>query len=223
MPTTDSGTYSLAAPPPAVLAGSGVGYIPAPGRTGHLQPARATRDAPRDENLLARIAEGDLDSFSLFYERYAGRVLAYVQQLARGREGAEDVVQEVFLAVWRKAASYRPERGDAAGWLYTMTRNKLVDGWRRAGAGQEAAVDAFDFQRLAADPEGHEATELLLTVRQALERVAPEQRRAIEMAYFGGLTYEETASRLKVPLGTLKSRIRTGLKTMHGVLSGAER
>jgi RNA polymerase sigma-70 factor (ECF subfamily) len=223
LPTTDSGTYPLPAlPPSAVLARAGVGYIAAPGRAGHLQPARTARDAPRDEDLLARVAEGDLDSFSLFYERYAGRVLAYVQQLARSREGAEDVVQEVFLAVWRKAASYRPERGDVAGWLYTMTRNKLVDGWRRAGAGQ-APAEALDLQRLAAEPEGHEATELLLTVRQALARVAPEQRRAIEMAYFGGLTYEETATRLKVPLGTLKSRIRTGLKTMHGVLSGSER
>ena len=97
-----------------------------------------------------------------------------------------------------------------------MTRNKLVDGWRRAGQG--AAVDELDFQRLPA--EGAQSTELLLTVRQALERVAPEQRRAIEMAYFGGLTYEETASKLNLPLGTLKSRIRTGLKTMHGVLQG---
>jgi RNA polymerase sigma-70 factor (ECF subfamily) len=218
VPTTDSGTYILPTPPPppANLGAPGVAYIPAKGRTSGLQPARPVRDEPSDETLLAQIAAGDLDSFSLFYERYAGRVHAYVQQLSRGREGAEDVVQEVFLAVWRKAASFRPERGDVAGWLYTMTRNKLVDGWRRAGQG--AAVDELDFQRLPA--ERPESTELLLTVRQALERVAPEQRRAIEMAYFGGLTYEETASRLNLPLGTLKSRIRTGLKTMHGVLRG---
>ncbi len=220
MPTTDSGTYLLPTPPPPpppALGAPGVAYIPAKGRTGSLQQsARPVRDEPGDDALLARIADGDLESFSRFYERYAGRVHAYVQQLSRSREGAEDVVQEVFLAVWRKAASYRPERGDVAGWLYTMTRNKLVDGWRRAGQG--AAVDELDFQRLPA--ERPDSTELLLTVRQALERVAPEQRRAIEMAYFGGLTYEETASKLNLPLGTLKSRIRTGLKTMHGVLQG---
>jgi RNA polymerase sigma-70 factor, ECF subfamily len=211
---TDSGAYALPAPPPPLVA-----YIPGPPpeRTSSLEPPRPAAAEPKDATLLERVAAGDLDAFHLFYERYAGRVHAYVQQLSRSREGAEDVVQEVFLAVWRKAASFRPERGDAAGWLYTMTRNKLVDGWRRAGQGAEA-VEALDFQRLPA--ERPEATELLLTVRQALARVAPDQRRAIEMAYFGGLTYEETADRLNLPLGTLKSRIRTGLRAMHGVLQG---
>lgn len=214
MQTTDSGTYALPAPPPPLVA-----YIPGPSpeRTSSLESLRPAAAEPKDDTLLERVAAGDLEAFHLFYERYAGRVHAYVQQLSRSREGAEDVVQEVFLAVWRKAASFRPERGDAAGWLYTMTRNKLVDGWRRAGQGAEA-VEALDFQRLPA--ERPEATELLLTVRQALARVAPDQRRAIEMAYFGGLTYEETADRLNLPLGTLKSRIRTGLRTMHGVLQG---
>lgn len=214
MQTTDSGAYALPAPPPPLVA-----YIPGPSpeRTSSLEPPRAAAAEPRDASLLERVAAGDLEAFHLFYERYAGRVHAYVQQLSRSREGAEDVVQEVFLAVWRKAASFRPERGDAAGWLYTMTRNKLVDGWRRAGQGAEA-VEALDFQRLPA--ERPETTELLLTVRQALARVAPDQRRAIEMAYFGGLTYEETADRLNLPLGTLKSRIRTGLRAMHGVLQG---
>ncbi|HEX9668290.1 MAG TPA: sigma-70 family RNA polymerase sigma factor [Thermoanaerobaculia bacterium] len=214
MQTTDSGAYALPAPPPPLVA-----YIPRPSpeRTSSLESLRPAAAEPKDDTLLERVAAGDLEAFHLFYERYAGRVHAYVQQLSRSREGAEDVVQEVFLAVWRKAASFRPERGDAAGWLYTMTRNKLVDGWRRAGQGAEA-VEALDFQRLPA--ERPEATELLLTVRQALARVAPDQRRAIEMAYFGGLTYEETADRLNLPLGTLKSRIRTGLRTMHGVLQG---
>ncbi|HEX5759749.1 MAG TPA: sigma-70 family RNA polymerase sigma factor [Thermoanaerobaculia bacterium] len=211
MPTTDSGACAVA-PPPLPLA-----YI-FPERKPCLEPSRPAAEEPSDAALLARSAGGDLGAFHLFYERYAGRVHAYVQQLSRTREGAEDVVQEVFLAVWRKAASFRPERGDAAGWLYTMTRNKLVDGWRRAapGTGPGAAPDGVDFQRLPS--QRGETTELLLTVRQALARVAPEQRRAIEMAYFGGLTYEETAARLNLPLGTLKSRIRTGLRTMHGVL-----
>ena len=219
MPSTDSGNYPLPQPPPpAAFADGGVAYsLAPPRRTTDLQPARPARDEPDDQALLARIADGDLDSFALFYDRYAGRVQAYVQQLSRSREGVEDVVQEVFLAVWRKAASFRPERGDVAGWLYTMTRNKLVDGWRRAGQGA-AAADTLDFQSLPA--ERTHPTELLLTVRQALERVAPEQRRAIEMAYFGGLTYEETASRLDLPLGTLKSRIRVGLRALREALEG---
>ncbi len=171
--------------------------------------------APSDLLLLARIAEGDLEAFHMFYGRYAGRMLAYVRQLGRNnREGAEDVVQEVFVTVWRRAGSFRPERGDPAGWLYTITRNKLVDLWRRQG--DAAALCELEE---AVDP-AQEQGELRLTMHQALARVAPEQRRAIEMAYFGGLTYEETAQRLEVPLGTLKSRIRSGLKTLRTVLEG---
>jgi RNA polymerase sigma-70 factor, ECF subfamily len=170
---------------------------------------------PSDAVLLGRIAAGDIDAFQAFYGHYAGRVLAYARQLSRHGDAAEDVTQEVFVAVWRRAASYRPERGDVTGWLYTITRNKLVDLWRRTG-------EANDFgeldERLAGTAE---PGDLHLSIRQALARVAPDQRRAIEMAYFGGLTYEETARRLELPLGTLKSRIRTGLKTLRSLLEGS--
>src|SRR3569623_997793 len=73
---------------------------------------------PGDAVLLGRIAAGDIDAFQAFYGRYAGRVLAYARQLSRHGDAAEDVTQEVFVAVWRRAASYRPERGDVTGWLY---------------------------------------------------------------------------------------------------------
>lgn len=170
-----------------------------------------------DLALLDRIAAGDRAAFQAFYERHAGRVLAYVRQLARDRAPAEDVVQEVFLAVWRKAASYREERGDPAGWLYTITRNKLVDSWRRGGRGAEdPALDAAELP-LAAPPQ---RSDLRMAVHQALARLSQDQRQAVEMAYFGGLTYEETAERLKLPLGTLKSRIRTGLLAMRATLGG---
>ena len=177
-----------------------------------------------DIALLGRIAEGDLDAFQTFYGRYAGRVLAYARQLAHGGQGAdlvEDVVQEVFVAVWRRAASFRPDRGDPAGWLYTITRNKLVDHWRRTGETAEpGGLAELDGRWLAGaeTTEAAEASDLRVTMHQALARVAPDQRRAIEMAYFGGLTYEETAQRLDLPVGTLKSRIRSGLKTLRTLL-----
>jgi RNA polymerase sigma-70 factor (ECF subfamily) len=167
-----------------------------------------------DTVLLERIARRDIEAFQAFYRRYAGRVLAYARQLGRRSDLAEDVVQEVFVAVWRKAASFQAGRGDPCGWLYTITRNKLVDLWRKAG--EPESLDGLDLQRLAS-PEG-EGSDLLITMRQALTQVAPDQRAAIEMAYFGGLTYEETAERLRLPLGTLKSRIRSGLKTLRTLL-----
>jgi len=176
------------------------------------------RAEPDDVSLLARIAAGDLDSFHCFYRRHAGRVHTYARQLARGQELADDVTQEVFVAVWAKAGSFRPDRGDAAGWLFTMTRNKWIDHWRKLGSGAE--LDGLSLPDLAGPPDN--GMDLLLTLRQALSRVQPEQRRAIEMAYFGGLTYEETALRLELPVGTLKSRIRSGLRVMRSLLQPGE-
>ncbi len=170
---------------------------------------------PADAHLLARIAQGDPAAFQIFYERHSARVVAYACKLARDRHLAEDVAQEVFTSVWTRAASFRPERGDAPGWLYTLTRNKFIDNWRR---GPRAAVtEEIDDQRLPAR-QGEEK-DLRLTMKQALAHVSPDQRKAIETAYFGGLTYEETADELELPVGTLKSRIRLGLRTMRILLS----
>ncbi|HXU45377.1 MAG TPA: sigma-70 family RNA polymerase sigma factor [Thermoanaerobaculia bacterium] len=168
-----------------------------------------------DAALLERISRGEIAAFQAFYDRYAARVTSYVRQLSRDREVIEDIVQEVFISVWRKAASYRPDRGDVSGWLYTMTRNKLVDQWRRSRE-TTADVGSLESRELPAIPAPED--ELVLTVRKALTQVAPEQREAIEMAYFGGLTYEETALQLALPVGTLKSRIRAGLRAMRSVL-----
>jgi RNA polymerase sigma-70 factor, ECF subfamily len=180
----------------------------------HGMRADATGE-PRDEVLLAATARKDLDAFHMFYERHAGRVLAYARRLSRDATLAEDLTQEVFTAVWTRAGTYRPDRGGAAGWLYTLTRNKLVDHWRRSGGGAE--LQPLDDQWTpSADSEGGD---LPIILRQALARVAPEQRQAIELAYFGGLTYEETAGRLALPVGTLKSRIRLGLRTLRTALA----
>lgn len=169
---------------------------------------------PLDEELLAATARGDLDAFHTFYQRYASRVLAYARRTGRDAALAEDITQEVFTAVWTRAITFRPDRGGAPAWLYTLTRNKLVDHWRRQG--RDGEMEALE--ELALPAAASEDRDLRLTLRQALSRVAPEQREAIEMAYYGGLTYEETAGRLALPVGTLKSRIRVGLRTLKAVL-----
>jgi RNA polymerase sigma-70 factor, ECF subfamily len=174
--------------------------------------------AIRDSDLLESIATGDLEAFHLFYRRHAGRVLAFARNLVHtpcgSRVPAEDIVQEVFLAVWRKAGTYRTDRGDALGWLYTLTRNKAIDGWRRIDAEPHAA-GAPEIPETGEHGRG----ELRLILRQALARLRPEQREAIGLAYFGDLTYEETAGRLALPVGTLKSRIRVGLREMRAILA----
>lgn len=170
---------------------------------------------PCDEELLAATARGDLESFRELYLRHAGQVLAYAHRLCGDRALSEDVAQEVFTAVWTRAGTYQPGRGAVAPWLYTLTRNKLVDLWRRSGRNRES--EEIDELRLPQPAEG--SGDLRLILRQALARLNPDQRRAIELAYFRGLTYEETASRLALPLGTLKSRIRLGLRAMRAALS----
>lgn len=169
---------------------------------------------PDDESLLAAITRGDLKAFQSFYERYAGRVLACARHLCRDAALAEDIAQEVFTTVWTRAETFRPDRGSAPAWLFTMTRHKLVDHWRGTGRGVE--MEALDDLRPPAQaPEDHD---LRLSLRQALTHTSPEQSEAIRMAYFNGLTYEETAARLALPLGTLKSRIRLGLRGMREAL-----
>jgi len=173
---------------------------------------------PTDAELLSAIARADAEAFRAFYERWADRVLAYVRRISRDRESVEDVVQEVFVQVWRRAASFRASRGDVPGWLYTITRNRLVDRWRRTGGRRED--EGFDLGGLVAAERDEGGRVVDLAVRQALSGLGPEQREAIELAYFGGLTYSETAERLGLPLGTLKSRIRAGLACMRGLLDG---
>jgi len=218
----DSGSFAVTVtvpprlPPGAALLGIYSSHVTE--RTRLVEAAAPEPPGPDSALLLHRIAGGDIDAFQAFYRRHAGRVLAYARQLGRNPDLAEDVVQEVFVAVWRKAASYQADRGDPVGWLYTITRNKLVDLWRKTG--DTAGLDELQWQQLPG-PEpaaGSPRSDLLLTMRQALARVSPEQRAAIEMAYFGDLTYEETAERLRLPVGTLKSRIRAGLRTLRAVL-----
>ena len=189
-------------------------------RTFMSVPEPPHQESPTDAELLALIAEGDQRAFRLFYDRFAGRILSYVRKLSRDVGAEEDVVQEVFIQVWRRAATYKRSRGAVAGWLYTMTRNRLVDRWRRKSARIDADENELDgIEARARGPEGHVID---LSVRQALSQLSAEQRQAVELAYFGGLTYEETAERLGLPLGTLKSRIRAGLIRMRSLLDSSD-
>ncbi|MEM9595523.1 MAG: sigma-70 family RNA polymerase sigma factor [Acidobacteriota bacterium] len=168
-----------------------------------------------DEGLLRRIAVGDRDAFHRLYLRYSGRVLAMLRHLCRGdRTPVEDLLQEAFLAIWRKAASYDASRGDAAGWLFTICRNKAIDLHRRRPPTEE--LDAAEPGSRGADPPtertpGPISRDLRISLGQALANLSDGERRALLLAYYGGYTYEEAAHHLAIPLGTLKSRLRSGL------------
>ena len=159
-----------------------------------------------ERHLLGAIARGSRDAFQRFYERCAGRLLGYVLRWTQDRVLAEDVVQDVFLAVWLKASAYRSELGSPLSWMCTMARHKLVDRWRNHALDGAWHAEGSALEHLAqADPD------LALSVARALEGLGAEQRRAVELACLGGYTHEEASAALGVPLGTLKSRVRLAL------------
>lgn len=167
-------------------------------------PAR--EEQPAEEALLRRIAASDAGALEELYRLYSGRVLYFLRQLCRNSEVAEDLGQEVFLAVWRKASSFDASRGDVATWLFTICRHKWIDSRRRSHP--TAELDAMDYDPPAPCGSG----DLRILLDEAMRILSAAEREALRLAYYGGLTYEETALRLALPLGTLKSRIRVALK-----------
>ena len=134
----------------------------------------------------------------------------------RDRQGAEDAVQETFAAVWRSAASYRPERGPAAPWLYAVARNAVVD---RLRTRPEPTADLPEMASEAAGPpERAESAEVAWRVHRALEELPAREREVVELAYWSGLSQSEVADYLNLPLGTVKTRTRSALSRLAGVL-----
>jgi RNA polymerase sigma-70 factor (ECF subfamily) len=172
-----------------------------------------------DAELLARIGERDMDAFEALHQRYVRSVFGLALRRLRDRGHAEDAVQEAFTAIWRSAASYRPERGPAGGWLYTVARNAIVDRLRRSGP----ATDSELPELASSDPGPPDRAEEAYTswrVHRALEELQPREREVIELAYWGDMSQSEVAEYLHLPLGTVKTRTRSGLARLAAVLEG---
>lgn len=177
-------------------------------------------DGPSDAALLARVAELDTDAFELLYHRYVRSVFGLALRRLRNRPEAEEVTQEAFTAVWRSAESYRPERGSAGGWLYTVARNAIVDRARRNGRADTTA-ELPELPSLESGPDVQaEQAYTAWRVHRALEELSTNEREVIELAYWGGLSQSEMASYLGQPLGTVKTRTRSALARLAEVLEG---
>ena len=174
--------------------------------------------AEADINLVQRLAAGDRDAVAELYDRYAARVMGLAFRIVRNRSDAEDVVQDVFSQAWRTAPNYQPARGTVAGWLLMMARTRAIDRLRSRQTRRDAA-DAPDLDRLPADlaPVSEQliVTQEAARVREAMMALPAEQRTALELAYFEGLTQPEIAERTQTPLGTVKTRIRTALTSLR--------
>jgi RNA polymerase sigma-70 factor (ECF subfamily) len=181
------------------------------------------KDMGRDPELLGRIAQGDVAALRALYSEQAPRALGVARRILRNAEEAEDIVQETFLEVWRRAAQFDRRKGGATGWVITIARSRAIDRLRAAGTagraieGAETAVDTYPTIPLS--PAEH--TERRLTesrVAEALAALPKEQRQAIELAYFDGLSQTEIATKTGAPLGTVKMRVKLAVGKLANIL-----
>jgi RNA polymerase sigma-70 factor (ECF subfamily) len=186
-------------------------------------------EAPRagsagDSTLIARAAAGDERAIGPLYERYGGVLYAVAYRIVGQRADAEEVVVEAFAQAWREAARFEAGRGSVAGWLTTIARSRALDlvraRSRRDRITASAAADRPEHSpamgESRSDPAGAlDLDERSRQVRLALDSLSPPQRRAIELAYFEGLSQSEIAERLQEPLGTVKTRVRLGMQKLR--------
>lgn len=182
-----------------------------------------TVQLPDDVSLLRSIADGDSDALRQLYERHNGMLFSLSLKTLGERADAEDVLQDTFIQVWKTAGSFDERRGKPLGWLIMLTRSRAIDRLRtrqtRARISETVAQKDPDAPALPAQQLA--ASETHVVVRRALETLPTDQRSPIELAYFGGLTQTEIAQRLGEPLGTIKTRMRTGMIRLREQLAGS--
>ncbi len=175
-------------------------------------------------DLLARMATGDEAALVAFYERFSPSLYGLALKMMQDEKEAEDVLQEALLSIWRRAATYNSLLSSPFSWAVMIARNKGIDRLRsrqRVERIAERATAEFSQQANMDDQSAEEPffKEQHAIVRSGLARLPSEQREALELAFFSGLTHEEIAERLGVPLGTIKARIRRGLIRMRAFVS----
>ena len=175
-----------------------------------------------DEDVMQLVRRGDARAFEVIYERHSGAAFSLAYRMMGTRSGAEDVTQDAFLSMWRSGARYDRARGSVRTWVLGIVHHRAIDALRRATvhdrqrSGDEGIEERFE-ARERTDVEAARREEAT-TVRGALSSLPPDQSQVIELAYFGGFTHTEIADMLDAPVGTIKGRMRLGLKKMRSQL-----
>jgi RNA polymerase sigma-70 factor, ECF subfamily len=196
------------------------------GRTcGMTKPARES-DNELEVRLINRIAEGDDSAFDDLYKRFSASLYGMAYRIMNDAKEAEDVLQEGFTYIWRKASTYDPVRSSPFAWAVMITRNKAIDRLRVRQRLEKLREKVISEEYFYPDRDETSANEPALRergvlVRSALQQIPLEQRQALELSFFGGLTHEQIAERLDTPLGTIKARIRRGLLRLRDSLNEA--
>jgi RNA polymerase sigma-70 factor (ECF subfamily) len=180
-------------------------------------------DAQADRRLLIGIAARSTDSLSRLYDRYAPVVYGLARRIVLTAEDAEEVVQDVFGQVWRDAARYEPGRATVGGWLVVLTRTRAIDRLRakraRPDLGAGGVPETTVRSREPSPEQLSISTEQVSRLRDAMTTLPDTLRSLVELAYFEGLTHSEIAERTRLPLGTVKTRLRSAMSALREVLA----
>ena len=188
------------------------------------QPPPATRELAHvsDEALLSLVASSDEQALAELYDRFGRVAYGLALRILRDEALAQDAVQEAFLAIWRNADRFLAERAKASTWILTLVHRRAVDLVRREDRRRAEPLESAPEPAAAETVEDEAALGFQRrVVQEALRRLPPEQREALELGYYGGLTQSELAERLDQPLGTIKSRMFTGLNRLRDLLAQA--
>src|SRR5436309_1496225 len=183
----------------------------------------STQNAPRDEELMRQVAEGSAEALGLLHRRFARLIFRLAVQTL-DRAAAEDLVQDVFLVVWRNAGRFDPERGSVRAWILQIAHFRLLNELRRRSRQPEIVPDPEGLLVAgfpASDPGPAEATwqqHRRAVLKSALDELPPPQREALGLAFLDDVTHEQVAAELGLPLGTAKTRIRAGLQRLRSTL-----
>lgn len=196
--------------------------VPRP--TDPAQDLDSAEEPVSKEALLGRVATGDRDAFSALYDEISPRVLGLIRRLVIDHSQSEEVAQEVFLEIWQSASRFDPAKGGAATWILTMAHRRAVDRIRssQSSRDRDTKIGIRDFA-----PEYDNVAESVEVkieherVKVAMERLTELQRQAVSLAYYGGYSHSEVAAMLKVPIGTVKTRLRDGMIRLRDELGVA--
>jgi RNA polymerase sigma-70 factor (ECF subfamily) len=194
------------------------GPLPAPFAVLRRKPSARALEAMSDPDLMALVQAGQVKAFEVMFDRHSSVAYSLAYRVCRRQATAEEVVQEAFLSLWRSRARYDPARGSVRSWVLRVVHNRAIDALRRAGgppvelSAEHEPPGGDDTEATVLDRDGARA------VRRALQALPDEQRQAIELAFFAGLTHGEIAAQLGLPAGTVKGRIRLGMQKLRAAL-----
>ena len=181
-------------------------------------------EATDDNELIDAICQGDRTALEALYSRYSGPVYALAFHRLRDPGAAEEVAQDTFFNIWRRARSYQSARGSVTSWLFSIAHHRAIDELRKRRRDYNRVRHGVDLTNTPTESRDHDPTEYATAqfegsrLKNALATLRPEQREVVVLAYFGGLTHSEISSKLDQPLGTVKTRIRLALKKLRDVV-----